>query len=132
MNDLKEISRRSKIYAHSKFFGISFCGIILETPLKISKEDTLLNVKKIAEFLGCPFSKEEEEKGMIEEIIRTYSFEYLRARLAMKLKGQSGRLANHLTISLAKSFDEFFKEKLSDSGLTFDEIYTSSDDQVTL
>lgn len=33
------------------------------------KEDTLLNVKKISEFLGCSFTNEEEE------IVRICSFE---------------------------------------------------------
>ncbi|XP_016558209.1 cytosolic sulfotransferase 15 [Capsicum annuum] len=104
------------------------------------KGDTLLYVKKIAEFLGCSFSKEEEENGMIEDIVRICSFEYLKNLEVNKdpsgefmnvkyssffRKGQMGDWANHLTISLAKSFDEFLKEKLGDSGLTF-EIFTST------
>lgn len=42
-------------------------------------------------------------------------------------KGQVGDWANDLAISLAKSFDELLKEKLGDSGLTF-EIFTSTQD----
>lgn len=59
--------------------------LVLKDPNKVLffeyedlKEDTLLNVKKIAAFWGCSFSKEEEEKGMIDEIVMICSFEYLK------------------------------------------------------
>ncbi|KAL7147707.1 hypothetical protein ABFS83_06G125000 [Erythranthe nasuta] len=57
----------------------------LENPRKVlflkyedMKEDIVFNVKKIADFLGCPFSSEEEERGMVEEISKMCSFQSLK------------------------------------------------------
>ncbi|KAA3463198.1 flavonol sulfotransferase-like isoform X1 [Gossypium australe] len=38
-------------------------------------EDTVLYLKKLAEFMGCPFSSEEQQKGMPEKIVKMCSFE---------------------------------------------------------
>ncbi|XVF42640.1 hypothetical protein PTKIN_Ptkin01aG0380700 [Pterospermum kingtungense] len=38
------------------------------------KEDTIFNVKKLAMFLGFPFSEEEEKQGVVEEIAKMCSF----------------------------------------------------------
>lgn len=43
------------------------------------KRDTLVRVKSLAEFLGQPFSLEEERKGVGEEIIDLCSFDGLRS-----------------------------------------------------
>ncbi|XVE90228.1 hypothetical protein DITRI_Ditri20bG0062200 [Diplodiscus trichospermus] len=37
------------------------------------KEDIISNIKKLAMFLGCPFTEEEEKRGVVEEIARTCS-----------------------------------------------------------
>ncbi|KAK6116887.1 hypothetical protein DH2020_049378 [Rehmannia glutinosa] len=42
------------------------------------KQDTTFHIKKIAEFLGCPFSLEEEKQGLIEQIAKLCSFENLK------------------------------------------------------
>ncbi|KAH7569425.1 hypothetical protein JRO89_XS06G0159800 [Xanthoceras sorbifolium] len=57
----------------------------LENPNKILflkyedvMEDTLFYVKKMAEFLGCPFSSVEENQGVIAEILKLCSFENMK------------------------------------------------------
>ena len=42
------------------------------------KDDIITNMKRIADFLGVPFSEEEEKQGMIEEISRLRSFQSLK------------------------------------------------------
>ncbi|KAK1258809.1 Cytosolic sulfotransferase 5 [Acorus gramineus] len=41
-------------------------------------EDPVNGVKRLAKFLGCPFSVEEEEGGVVDEIVKVCSFEYLK------------------------------------------------------
>ncbi|KAG4116782.1 hypothetical protein ERO13_D12G189200v2 [Gossypium hirsutum] len=40
-------------------------------------EDTVLYLKKLAEFMGYPFSSEEQQKGVPEKIVKMCSFENL-------------------------------------------------------
>jgi hypothetical protein len=42
------------------------------------KEDVNFHVKRIAEFLGCPFTREEENNGVIEKIISLCSFKTMK------------------------------------------------------
>ncbi|EHA8586863.1 Flavonol 3-sulfotransferase [Cocos nucifera] len=42
-------------------------------------EEPVANVKTLAEFVGCPFSEEEEKGQMVEEIIRLCSFENMKS-----------------------------------------------------
>ncbi|WVZ04002.1 hypothetical protein V8G54_024808 [Vigna mungo] len=42
------------------------------------KEDTNFHVKSVANFLGCPFTEEEENNGVIENIIKLCSFEKMK------------------------------------------------------
>ncbi|CAI9767950.1 unnamed protein product [Fraxinus pennsylvanica] len=56
----------------------------MEKPYKVfflkyedMKECPTDNLRCIAEFLGCPFSKEEEESGMVEQILKLCSFDTL-------------------------------------------------------
>ncbi|KAJ0104494.1 hypothetical protein Patl1_18946 [Pistacia atlantica] len=76
--------------------GISPCGSYwdhvlgywkasLEFPSKIlflkyedMKEEPLLNIKRVAEFVGRPFSLEEEENGTVQEILKLRSFEKMK------------------------------------------------------
>ncbi|KAF8378833.1 hypothetical protein HHK36_030182 [Tetracentron sinense] len=44
------------------------------------------HVKKLAEFIRCPFSLEEEKEGVVDEIIRLCSFENL-SRLDVSMTG---------------------------------------------
>ncbi|RDX89329.1 Cytosolic sulfotransferase 15, partial [Mucuna pruriens] len=42
------------------------------------KKDVNFNVKRIAEFLGCSFTQEEESNGVVESIIKLCSFENMK------------------------------------------------------
>ena len=41
------------------------------------KNDSVYWVKKMAQLMGCPFSLEEEEKGVVQRIINLCNFENL-------------------------------------------------------
>ena len=98
--------------------------------------DTISQVKKLAEFMGYPFSSEEESRGLVHEIVELCSFEKLRNLEANKTgaitvggvstgkdtffrKGEVGDWKNHLTGEMADRIDRLIEEKLSGSGLTF-------------
>ncbi|KAA8515624.1 hypothetical protein F0562_018765 [Nyssa sinensis] len=112
----------------------------LENPNKVLflkyedlKEDITFHLKRLAEFLGCPFSMEEENQGFIDEISKLCSFENLKnldinktgRRLDMIpnsmyfRKGEVGDWANYLTASMAERLEKLMEEKFSGSGLTF-------------
>ncbi|EYU36903.1 hypothetical protein ABFS82_14G063600 [Erythranthe guttata] len=96
------------------------------------KDDIGLHVRKIAEFMGCPFSQEEEERGLVEEICRVCSFDNLKNLEVNKSgsfngrvknssffrKGEVGDWANHLTPAMAERMDKLINTKLEGSGLT--------------
>ncbi|KAK6930691.1 Sulfotransferase domain [Dillenia turbinata] len=97
------------------------------------KRDIKGDMKRLAEFLGCPFSEEEEKEGIIEEISRFCSFDNLRdlqpnkSGKLMKYypansffrKGEVGDWVNYLTPSMEDRLNKVMEEKLEDSGLTF-------------
>ncbi|XP_062113869.1 cytosolic sulfotransferase 5-like [Humulus lupulus] len=112
----------------------------LEKPEKVlflkyeeMKEDTFGQAKRIAEFIGLPFSQEEESDGVIEQILEMCSFSKLKDLDVNKhgqvwptfdnklffRKGQVGDWKNHLTPSLVERVSKVIKEKLSGSGLSF-------------
>lgn len=98
--------------------------------------EPLENVRRLAEFLGLGFSEEEEEEGMVEEIVRLCSFETMkeaegnrkgdRGYKGMEItnasffrKGKVGDWENYLSGEMAKRLDGIFEEKLWGSGLSF-------------
>ena len=100
------------------------------------KRDSLCQVKRLAEFMGFPFSSEEEGQGLIHEIMELCSFENLRNLKVNKTgaisvgnvstgkdtffrKGEVGDWKNHLTAEMADRTDRIMEEKLKGSGLTF-------------
>ncbi|KAF4367309.1 hypothetical protein F8388_025727 [Cannabis sativa] len=97
------------------------------------KEKSVCQLKRVAEFIGLPFSQEEESEGVVEQIMDMCSLNKLKnldvnkhgefkPKLHNKLffrKGQIGDWINHLTPSMAERVNQIVAEKLSDSGLSF-------------
>ncbi|XP_021839955.2 cytosolic sulfotransferase 15-like [Spinacia oleracea] len=96
-------------------------------------EDPKAHVKKLAEFVGYPFSMEEEKGNIIDEIIKLCSFDSLKEmevnksgnfygyfeNKALFRKGGTGDWTNYLTLSMVKKFDEIFQLKFKGSGFSF-------------
>ncbi|CAI9090021.1 OLC1v1024704C1 [Oldenlandia corymbosa var. corymbosa] len=95
------------------------------------KKDTKSCVKKMAEFLGCPFSPQEEDERVVEGIIKLCSLENLKNLECNKhgeigmynvkfsslfRKGEVGDWANFLTPSMAERLESLMKEKFGESG----------------
>ncbi|KAK6925148.1 Sulfotransferase domain [Dillenia turbinata] len=118
----------------------------LEFPQKIlflkyeeMKKDPVKHVKQLAEFLGKPFSAEEEKEGVVEEIVKLCSFENLTSLEVNKTgklafvpeliigndnffrKGQVGDSKNHLTPEMIERLDKVTEEKLKGTGFAFGE-----------
>ncbi|XP_031372661.1 cytosolic sulfotransferase 15-like [Punica granatum] len=97
------------------------------------KEDTAGNLKRIAEFMGVPFSEEEERNGIVEEIVKMCSLGSSKELEANKTgrsfagienksyfrKGEVGDWVNYFSPSKAERLKNIMEEKLSPFGLTF-------------
>ncbi|XWS42727.1 hypothetical protein CRYUN_Cryun16bG0038800 [Craigia yunnanensis] len=103
------------------------------------KENINVYTKELAEFLGFPFSREEEEQGVIEEIGKFCSFENLKELEVNKSgkldfgpsnnfyfrKAEIGNWINYLTPSMVDRLKKLVEENLGMLGLTF-KFYSSS------
>ena len=121
---------------------LGFWKASLEKPEKVlflkyedMVEDTASQVKRLAEFVGFPFSEEEESNGVVEQIVELCSLKNLKELdvnkhgklkavfgLENKIffrKGQVGDWINHLSPAMVESVNKVIREKLHDSGLTF-------------
>jgi len=95
-------------------------------------------VKRIASFLGVPFSIKEQEDGVPEEVVRLCSFEKLSGLHANQAagdiarhgnmvidksvffrKGIVGDWVNHISEEMGRKIDCVIEEKLKGSGLVF-------------
>ncbi|KAJ0610997.1 putative quercetin-3-sulfate 4'-sulfotransferase [Helianthus annuus] len=93
--------------------------------------DTTNNVKRLAKFLGCPFTEEEEAEDAVQGIITLCSFENLseinkHGNLHVDMpnnlffrEGKVGDWRNHLTNDMSHVLDEITKEKFHDLGISF-------------
>ena len=118
---------------------LSYWKASIENPEKIlflkyedMKREPQLYVKKLAEFIGDPFSLKEEENGRVQQIVDLCSFEFLSNLPVSKSgilmhnvkndafyrKGDVGDWKNHLTLEMAQRLDEISKQKLHGYGLT--------------
>lgn len=109
----------------------------LENPEKVffmtyedMKEEPVVHLRKLAAFLGCPFSVEEETEGLVD-ILRMCSFENLSnlevnkegrlpAGVESKVffrKGEVGDWKNHLTVEMVERMEQISGEKFRGSGL---------------
>ena len=89
-------------------------------------------IKRLADFLGSPFTKQEEESGSVEEILDLCSLRNLSSLEVNKTgkvnnvdhknffrKGEVGDSKNYLTPEMEKKIDMIIQEKLQGSGLKF-------------
>ncbi|KAL8504533.1 hypothetical protein ACS0TY_015915 [Phlomoides rotata] len=100
------------------------------------KENTSFQLKKIAEFLGVPFTwEEEEEEGVVEGIAKLCSFEHMKELEVNKngkgaivvdfenknlfRKGLVGDWVNYFTPMMVERLSNIMDEKLSGTGLSF-------------
>ncbi|MED6211755.1 hypothetical protein PIB30_076676 [Stylosanthes scabra] len=102
------------------------------------KKDINFHVKKLGEFLGCPFTIEEENKGLIESIIKLCSFENMKELEVNKSgtfgsnfenkylfrKAEIGDWVNYFSPSMVEKLSKILQEKLNGSGLSFELLYS--------
>ncbi|KAJ3677308.1 hypothetical protein LUZ60_003032 [Juncus effusus] len=91
-------------------------------------QDTVNHVKRIAEFIGCPFSEVEKKDGMVEQIVELCSFQKQKDLKVNKTtvpgifekqlshadffrKGSVGDWNNHMTPEMAQKLDVIIQEK---------------------
>ncbi|EOA25499.1 hypothetical protein CARUB_v10018842mg [Capsella rubella] len=137
------IEKAVEAFCEGKFIGGPFWDHILEywyasreNPDKVMfvtyedlKKQTGVEIKRIAEFLGCGFI----EEGQVEEIVKLCSFESLsnlevnrEGKLPNGIetksffrKGEIGGWRDTLSESLAAEIDRTIEDKFQDSGLKF-------------
>lgn len=98
------------------------------------KVNTNQELKKLAKFLGCPFSLEEEEHGVVEDVAKLCSFENMKElevnkkgkgaivdfeNKALFRKGEVGDWVNYFTPQMVERLTNIMEEKLAGSGLFF-------------
>ncbi|CAO2043084.1 unnamed protein product [Urochloa humidicola] len=99
------------------------------------QRDPASHVQRLAEFVGHPFSAEEEEDGVVDAIVRLCSFEHMRGLEVTKSgktdlvigtvenssffrRGVVGDWANHLSPETARRIDAITAAKFKGSGLS--------------
>ena len=106
-------------------------------------QDPVGNLKKMAEFMGCPFSAAEEDAGVVRAILelcsldkqrslavnKTGAYAYVNAREGLVTqvvdnkhffrKGIMGDWRNHMSPEMAARLDGIVEEALKGSGFTF-------------
>lgn len=98
------------------------------------KEDASFWLKKLAGFLGFPFSKEEEEEGVVEGIVKLCSFEQMKELDVNKngrgaiadfenktlfRRGEVGDWVNYFTPEMVERLSKIMDQNLAASGLSF-------------
>ncbi|QCD85696.1 desulfoglucosinolate sulfotransferase A/B/C [Vigna unguiculata] len=97
------------------------------------KENVNFYVRRVAEFLDCPFTEEEESNGVIENIIKLCSFEKMKNLEVNKCgivgrniekkylfrKGEIGDWVNYFSPAMIEKLSKTMEEKLSGSCLSF-------------
>ncbi|KAK3437232.1 hypothetical protein EUGRSUZ_C01959 [Eucalyptus grandis] len=97
------------------------------------KEDPCVHVRRLATFVGCPFSEEELRGGTVEGILRMCSFDNLSTLEVNKSgslwtgaenksffrRGEVGDRVNYMSAEMGEIIDSVMEEKLHGSGLKF-------------
>ncbi|KAK3438506.1 hypothetical protein EUGRSUZ_C03130 [Eucalyptus grandis] len=129
--------------------GVSVCGpywdhvlgyhkASLDMPEKVlfmmyeqMRVDPHVHVRRLADFLGCPFSKEELRDGTVEGILKMCSFDNMSALEVNKRgklwtgaetkwffrRGEAGDWVNYMSSEMGERIDGVMEEKLRGSGL---------------
>ncbi|KAF5763990.1 putative flavonol 3-sulfotransferase [Helianthus annuus] len=99
---------------------------VLEKFCEGTKEQPDLHLRRLADFLGCPFSPKEEEENMVKAILEMCSFDIL-SNLKVNREGMTpsginynvffrngkvGDWKNYLTIEMVKRLDKICEETL--------------------
>ncbi|KAL6613764.1 hypothetical protein ACP70R_036034 [Stipagrostis hirtigluma subsp. patula] len=95
------------------------------------------HVKRLAEFLGVPFTSKEEEDGIPDEVVKLCSFDKLSGlkvnqtghfvqtenvvigKSVFFRRGSVGDWVNHMSQEMGRKLDYIMEEKLKGSGLVF-------------
>uniref|UniRef100_A0A7N0ZS74 Sulfotransferase n=1 Tax=Kalanchoe fedtschenkoi TaxID=63787 RepID=A0A7N0ZS74_KALFE len=80
------------------------------------KAGALPYVKRLAEFMGCPFSDVEDRDGIIEEITKLVDTSQSSYHFR---KGEVGGWGSHITLAMADRLTNIMETKLSGTGLSF-------------
>ncbi|KAG4211896.1 hypothetical protein ERO13_A02G130600v2 [Gossypium hirsutum] len=114
----------------------------LESPKKVLclkyedvKKEPLGCLRKVANFLGVPFTPEEENKEIVEEIVKLCSFENMSNQDVNKSdtrsqenpisnsdffrKGEVGDWVNHLSPQMSEILDQITEQKFQGTGFSF-------------
>ncbi|CAM0958979.1 unnamed protein product [Alopecurus aequalis] len=92
------------------------------------KSDPVPVVRKLARFLGAPFTEDEESAGVAQQVVKLCSFETLTSLQVNQVagvssayyrKGQVGDWVNHMSLEMGQQLDTIVRDKLQGSGLAF-------------
>jgi hydroxyjasmonate sulfotransferase len=93
--------------------------------------DPKSSLKKLAKFMGCEFTQEEDEKGVVDAIVELCCLDKLKEvnkdgntklnvpKESYFRKGVAGDWRNHMTPEMAHKLDKIVEDALQGSGLTF-------------
>ncbi|KAJ6831741.1 cytosolic sulfotransferase 15-like [Iris pallida] len=110
------------------------CSVLFMRYEELMK-DPAVELRRLAEFVGCPFTQEEQANGVLEDIVETCGFERLSNLEVNKVgkrtlfctttvdnnsyfrRGVVGDWMNHLTPDMAQCIDKIIENKFEGSGL---------------
>ncbi|KAJ0715410.1 putative steroid sulfotransferase [Helianthus annuus] len=113
-------------------FNLEHPNNILFLTYEDMKENTVNKVKLLAEFLGCAFTKEEEARGVVDEIVRLCSFKKLSEvnkhgdfsegvpNDAFFREGKVGGWRSHLSNEMTKVLNQITTEKFHGLDISFE------------
>ncbi|XP_010476340.1 PREDICTED: cytosolic sulfotransferase 9-like [Camelina sativa] len=127
------------VYGPSWDHALSYWRASLEDPKHVLfmmyeelKAEPRTQVKRLAEFLDCPFTKEEEDSGSVDKIVELCSLSKLSSLEINKSgalggvdfktyfrKGEVGGWKSYMTPDMENKIDMIIEEKLKGSGLKF-------------